>query len=66
MFKKISESGQLNIFISPEYFFSGTSHKIYKNKQARLNQFRKQFMWIDKNTFQSIYYRNNGIPNPFY
>ena len=49
MFKKISDSGQPNIFMSPKFLFQGNSLKMYEDKQAWHNQFRKQLtMRIDK------------------
>jgi hypothetical protein len=34
MFKKSSESGQLNIFTSPKSLFSGNSLKMYEDEQS--------------------------------
>jgi len=64
MFKKSSESGQLNIFTSPKYLFSGNSLKMYEDGQAWHNQFRKQVtMRIDENVFRPLYCKDNGTPN---
>lgn len=64
MFKKSSESDQLNIFTSPKSLFSGNSLKIYEDKQAWHNQFRKQVtMRIDENIFRRLYCQDNGTPN---
>jgi len=42
MFKKSSESGQLKTFTFPKFSFSDNSLKMYEDKQAWHNQFRKQ------------------------
>jgi len=64
MFKKTSGSGQLNIFTSPKSLFSGNSLKMYEDKQAWHNQFRKQVtMRIEENIFQPLYCQDNGTPN---
>ena len=64
MFKKSSESGQLNIFTSPKSLFSGNSLKMYEDQQAWHNQFRKQVtMRIDENIFRPLYCQDNGTPN---
>ncbi|SKC24036.1 hypothetical protein, partial [Alkalitalea saponilacus] len=64
MFKKSSESGQLNIFTSSKSLFSGNSLKMYEDKQAWHNQFRKQItMRIDENIFRPLYCKDNGTPN---
>ncbi|MDA3911971.1 MAG: transposase [Bacteroidales bacterium] len=64
MFKKSSESGQLNIFTSPKSLFSGNSLKMYEDGQAWHNQFCKQVtMRIDENIFRPLYCQDNGTPN---
>ena len=64
MFKKSSESGQLNIFTSPRSLFSGNSLKTYEDDHAWHNQFRKQVtMRIDENIFRPLYCLDNGTPN---
>ena len=64
MFKKSSESGQLNIFTSSKSLFSGNSLKMYEDKQAWHNQFRKQItMRVDENIFRPLYCKDNGTPN---
>jgi hypothetical protein len=64
MFRKSSESGQLNIFTSPKSLFSGNSLKMYEDKHAWHNQFRKQVtMRIDENIFKPLYSQDNGTPN---
>ena len=64
MFKKSSESGQLNIFTSPKTLFSGNSLKMYEDERAWHNQFRNQVtMRIDENIFRPLYCEDNGTPN---
>lgn len=64
MFKKSSESSQLNIFTSPKSLFSGNSLKMYEDEQAWHNQFRTQVtMRIDENIFCPLYCQDNGTPN---
>lgn len=64
MFKKSSESGQLNIFTSPKTLFSGNSLKMYEDGRAWHNQFRNQVtMRIDENIFRPLYCEDNGTPN---
>jgi len=64
MFKKTSESGQLNIFTSPKSLFSGNSLKMYEDQHSWHNQFRKQVtMRIDENIFRPLYCQDNGTPN---
>ena len=64
MFKKSSESGQLNIFTSPKTLFSGNSLKMYEDKQSWHNQFRQQVtMRIDENILRPLYSATNGTPN---
>ena len=64
MFKKSSESGQLNIFTSPKSLFSGNSLKMYEDKQSWHNQFRQQVtMRIDENILRPLYSATNGTPN---
>lgn len=64
MFKKSSESGQLNIFTSPKSLFSGNSLKMYENEQSWHNQFRNQVtMRIDEKIFRPLYCEDNGTPN---
>lgn len=64
MFKKSSQSGQLNIFTSPKSLFSGNSLKMYEDGHAWHNQFRKQVtMRIDENIFRPLYCLDNGTPN---
>lgn len=64
MFKKSSESGQLNIFTSPKSLFSGNSLKMYEDEHAWHNQFRKQVtMRIDEDIFRPLYCLDNGTPN---
>jgi hypothetical protein len=64
MFKKSSESGQLNIFTSPKSLFSGNSLKMYEDRQAWHNQFREQVtMRVDENIFRPLYCEDNGTPN---
>ena len=64
MFKKSSESGQLNIFTSPKTLFSGNSLKMYEDEHAWHNQFRKQVtLRIDENIFRPLYCEDNGTPN---
>lgn len=42
MFKKLSESSQLNIFTSPKTLLSVNSQKMYEDEHAWHNRFRKQ------------------------
>lgn len=64
MFKKSSQSGQLNIFTSPKSLFSGKSLSLYENKAAWHNQFRQQVtMRIDEDIFRPLYCEDNGTPN---
>jgi hypothetical protein len=64
MFKKSSESGQLNMFTSPKSLFTGNTLKMYEDKQAWHNHFRQQVtMRIDENMFRPLYCQNNGTPN---
>lgn len=64
MFKKSSESSQLNIFTSPTSLFSGNSLKMYDNENAWHNQFRQQVtMRIDEGIFRPLYCKDNGSPN---
>ena len=64
MFKKLAESGQLNIFTSPKSLFSGNSLKMYENEQSWHNQFRNQVtMRIDEKIFRPLYCEDNGTPN---
>ena len=64
MFKKISNSSQLNIFTSPKTLLSGKSLKIYEDNSAWHNQFRQQVsMRIDEEVFRPLYCENNGTPN---
>jgi hypothetical protein len=64
MFKKSLESSPLNIFTSPQSLFSGNSLKMYQDKHAWHNQFRKQVtMRIDEDIFRPLYCQDNGTPN---
>lgn len=64
MFKKSSQSGQLNIFTSPKSLFSGKSLSLYEDKAAWHNQFRQQVtMRIDEDIFRPLYCEDNGTPN---
>lgn len=64
MFKKSSESSQLNIFTSPKTLFSGNSLKMYEDEHAWHNQFRNQVtMRIDESIFSPLYCEDNGTPN---
>ena len=64
MFKKSSESSQLNMFTSPTSLFSGNSLKMYEDKHAWHNQFRKQVtMRINEDIFRPLYCQDNGTPN---
>lgn len=64
MFKKSSESSELNIFTSPKYMFSGNSLKMYEDNRSWHNQFRTQVtMRIDENIFRPLYCEDNGTPN---
>ena len=63
MFKKTKEP-QLNIFSSPSCLFSGKSQKMYDDKTAWHNQFRRQVTSrIDESLFKPLYCSNNGTPN---
>ena len=64
MFRKTSESVQLNLYTSPEKLFSGKSLKLYEDKNAWHNQFRQQVtMRINESIFSPLYCDNNGTPN---
>lgn len=64
MFRKTSESVQLNLYASPESLFSGKSLKLYEDKTAWHNQFRQQVtMRIDESLFSPLFCANNGTPN---
>jgi len=64
MFKKSSETGQLNIFTSPQSLFSGNSLKMYEDEHFWHNQFRNQVTKrIDENIFRPLYCEDNGTPN---
>jgi len=64
MFKKSSKSGQLNMFTSPKFLFSGNSLKMYEDDHAWHNQFCKQVtMRIDEDIFRPLYCQDNGTPN---
>lgn len=64
MFKKSSESSQLNLFTSPKSLFSGNSLKMYEDEHAWHNQFRTQItMRVDENIFSPLYCQDNGTPN---
>lgn len=64
MFKKSSESGQLNIFTSPKSLFSGNSLKMYQDELGWHNQFRKEVtMRVDEDIFRPLYCQDNGTPN---
>jgi len=62
MLKKTSESGQLNIFTLPKSLFAGNSLKMFEDKQAWHNQFRKQVtMWIDIQNITYIFIFNKCL-----
>jgi hypothetical protein len=64
MFKKSSNSSQLNLFTSPKSLLSGKSLTLYEDNAAWHNQFRKQVsMRIDEDIFRPLYCDNNGTPN---
>jgi len=64
MFKRSTESGQLNIFTSPKSIFTGNSLRMYEDENAWHNQFREQVtMRIDENIFSPLYSQDNGTPN---
>ncbi len=64
MFKQSSESGQLNIFTSPQSLFSGNLLKMYEDSHAWHNQFLIQVtLRIDENIFRPLYCEDNGTPN---
>ncbi|MDA3854104.1 MAG: transposase, partial [Bacteroidales bacterium] len=64
MFRKSSETAQLNIFTSPGTLFSGKSLKLYEDRSAWHNQFCEQItMRIDEDIFRPLYCNNNGTPN---
>jgi len=64
MFKKSAESGQLNLFSSPQSMFSGNSLKMYEEGSSWHNQFRNQVtLRIDENIFRVLYCPDNGTPN---
>lgn len=64
MFKKTTKSPQLNLFTSQGTLLSGKSQKLYEDKNAWHNLFRKQVtMRIDEELFSSLFCENNGTPN---
>jgi len=64
MFRKTSESVQLNAFTSPGNLFSGNARKFYEDKIAWHNLFRQQVtMRINESFFSPLYCSNNGTPN---
>lgn len=64
MFKKSAESIQQNLFTSGTSLYSGKSLKLYEDKLAWQNQFRKQVtMRINESLFSPLYCSNNGSPN---
>jgi hypothetical protein len=64
MFRKTSETVQLNAFTSPGSLFSGNALKFYEDKTAWHNLFRQQVtMRINENSFSPLYCANNGTPN---
>ena len=61
MFIKSAEAIQQNLFTSGISLFSGNSRKLYENKLAWHNQFRKQVtMRINESLFVPLYCSNNG------
>ncbi|MBL0711185.1 MAG: transposase [Colwellia sp.] len=64
MFKKSAESTQKNLFTSVTSILSGKSQKLYEDKLAWHNQFRKQVtMRVNESLFNPLYCSNNGSPN---
>jgi len=64
MFIKSAESIQQNLFTSVVSLFSGKSRKLYEDKLAWHNQFRKQVtMRVNESLFNPFYCSNNGSPN---
>lgn len=64
MFRKSSETVQLNLFSSSKSLFSGKSLKLYEDKNKWHNQFRQQVtMRINENIFSPLYCNNQGSPN---
>ena len=64
MFKKSAESIQQNLFTCGTSLFSGKSQKLYEDKLAWHNQFRKHVtMRINESLFSPLYCSNNGSPN---
>ncbi len=64
MFKKSAESIQQNLFTCGTSLFSGKSQKLYEDKLAWHNQFRKQVtMRINESLFSPLYCSDNGSPN---
>jgi hypothetical protein len=64
MFRKTSETVQLNAFTSPGSLFSGNARKFYEDKTAWHNLFRQQVtMRINESFFSPLYCANNGTPN---
>lgn len=64
MFKKSSNSSQLNLFTSSKTLLAGKSLSIYEDCLAWHNQFREQVsMRIDEDIFRPLYCENNGTPN---
>lgn len=64
MFKKSSNSPQLDFFTSPKSLLSGKSLSLYEDDTAWHNQFRDQVtMRIDESIFSPLYCKDNGTPN---
>jgi len=64
MFRKTSETVQLNAFTSPGSLFSGNALKFYEDQTAWHNLFREQVtMRINESSFSPLYCANNGTPN---
>jgi hypothetical protein len=64
MFKKSAETIQQNLFTSGTSLFSGKSQKLYEDRSAWHNQFRKQVtMRVDESLFSPLYCLDNGSPN---
>jgi len=63
MFKKSAESIQQNLFTSGTSLFSGKSQKLYEDKLAWHNQFRKQVtMRINESLFSPLYVQTMAVP----
>jgi len=64
MFRKTSDSVQLNMFTSPKSLMTGKSLKLYEDKLAWHNQFRQHVtMRINESIFSPLYCKDNGTPN---